>query len=278
MQKRVLAVNDISCVGRCSLTVALPVLSAAGIETSVLPTAILSTHTGGFDGYTFRDLTNDITPIVQHIKSLGRVYDGIFTGYLGSFSQLSEVTGLIRELKTENCLVTVDPVMADNGEYYSFFSDEFARGMALLCREADIITPNITEAFFLLGEKYRPGPYSRDWIRDLLLQLAALGPEKVVLTGVSPRAGSVANASYDKKTGAFGFCVSDKLDGFFPGTGDVFSSALLGAVLNGKTLEQAVQIAHDVTYAGILRTKRSGSDPRYGIDFEHGLGEYIRRL
>ena len=152
MQKRVLAVNDISCVGRCSLTVALPVLSAAGIETSVLPTAILSTHTGGFDGYTFRDLTNDITPIVQHIKSLGRVYDGIFTGYLGSFSQLSEVTGLIRELKTENCLVTVDPVMADNGEYYSFFRMNLPAGW-LFYAGRPILSRRILPRRFFFSEK-----------------------------------------------------------------------------------------------------------------------------
>lgn len=278
MQKRILAVNDISCVGRCSLTVALPVLSAAGIETSVLPTAVLSTHTGGFEGYTFRDLTEDISPIVDHLKSLGRPYDGIFTGYLGSFSQLAQISRLIDLLKNDSCFVAVDPVMADNGEYYSFFGDSFAQGMARLCRKADLITPNVTEAFFLLGRPFLPPPYSGETVRELLTALADLGPRQVVLTGVIPEPGKLENASYDRQTGEFSFCLSDRLDGFFPGTGDLFASALLGALLNGKTLRQAVSVAHQTTYAGILRTMKSGEDPRYGVNFEEGLGDYLAAL
>ena len=152
MQKRVLAVNDISCVGRCSLTVALPVISAGGMECSVLPTAVLSTHTGGFSGFTYRDLTADIRPAAEHWKSLGLRFDALFTGYLGSFEQLRIVSSVIDLFRSPDNLVLVDPVMADNGEFYSHFSYDFADGMAGLCRKADIITPNLTEAAFLTRE------------------------------------------------------------------------------------------------------------------------------
>jgi pyridoxine kinase len=153
-QKRIAAIHDISCVGRCSLTVALPILSAAGIDTGILPTAVLSTHTGGFENFTYRDLTEDITPIASHWKSLDLKFDALYSGFLGSYEQIDLVSNLFELFKDQDTLILVDPVMADNGEFYSVYSPEMAKGMARLCQKADIIVPNLTEAAFMLDEPY----------------------------------------------------------------------------------------------------------------------------
>jgi pyridoxine kinase len=163
-QKRLAAIHDISCFGKCSLTVALPIISAAGIETSVIPTAVLSTHTGGFKGYTFRDLTADLKPIAEHWSSLGLRFDAVYTGYLGSFEQLNIVSEIISLLKTADTLVIVDPVMADNGKLYASFPLNFPEGMKKLCSLADVIEPNLTEASLLLDLPYNEGPYTKDYI------------------------------------------------------------------------------------------------------------------
>jgi len=156
-QKRVAAIHDISCIGRCSLTVALPILCAAGIDTGVLPTAVLSTHTGGFEGFTYRDLTEDIGPITKHWQSLNLKFDALYSGFLGSFNQIDLVANLFSTIGGENTLIMVDPVMADNGVFYSVYSHDMAKGMAKLCSMADIIVPNLTEAAFMLEEEYVGG-------------------------------------------------------------------------------------------------------------------------
>lgn len=277
-QKRALAIHDISCFGKCSLTVALPILSAAGIETSVIPTAILSTHTGGFTGYTFRDLTEDIPAIAKHWKSLGLTFDAIYTGYLGSFEQLGVVSRLIDEFRGPDTLVCVDPVMADNGALYPAFGPDFPRGMAQLCRRADIIVPNLTEAALLLGRDYREGPYSGEEIEGTLRGLSALGPTRIVLTGVWSRPEKLGCASFDARTQTIRTEETDRIAGSYHGTGDVFASALLGSLLNGFFLEQSAQTAADFTAGSIRRTREAGTDVRFGVNFEAGLPEYIGRL
>ena len=182
--KRVAAVHDISGIGKCSLTAAIPVISAAGIETAVMPTAVLSTHTGNISGFTYRDLTDDLIPFAKHWKSLNVKFDGIYSGFLGSTKQVDIVCGFIDEFKTENTVVIVDPAMADGGKMYTTFDDEFANEMILLCRKADIIVPNLTEAAFLLGEEYIEPPYSKDYIERIIKKLLEIGPSMVVLTGV----------------------------------------------------------------------------------------------
>jgi len=279
MQKRALAVHDISCVGKCSLTVALPIISAAGIETSVLPTAVLSTHTGGFTGYTYRDLTSDIKPIMEHWKALGLKVDAIYTGYLGSFEQLRLVEELFDTFGgKDDTLILVDPVMADNGVFYTSFTPEFAKGMAKLCGKADIIVPNLTEAAFMLGEAYVGSGYDRAYIEGLLLRLSALGPKKVVLSGVTYEKGKLGAAAYDAETGKYSYYFEDEVEGYFHGTGDVFGSALLAALMNGKTLDEAIKITVSFTVAAIKRTKAAGSDIRYGVDFENCLGDLIKAV
>ena len=273
-----MAVHDLSCFGKCSLTVALPILSAAGAEVTALPTAVLSTHTGGFTGYTFRDLTEDIPAIVSHWKTLALHFDAIYTGYLGSFEQLELVSGIIDEFREKDTLVCIDPVMADGGKLYPAFRQDFPAGMAKLCAKADIIVPNMTEAAFLLGETYREGPYDEEYLTHLLRGLSALGPRRIVLTGVWTEPEHLGCAVYDAEAGRVGYAMSKRIDGSYHGTGDVFASALLGALLRGLTLRDAAQAAADFTAGSIRRTHAAGTDVRFGVNFEAGLPGYLRRL
>ncbi len=273
-QKRVVAIHDISCMGKCSLTVALPILSAAGHEVSVIPTAILSTHTGGFTGYTYRDLTNDIEPIVEHWEKQNVEVDAIYTGYLGSFMQLEIVSRLIKKLKKENTVIIIDPVMGDNGKLYSSFTNEFVQGMKKFCENADIIVPNITEATFILNKEYTKPPYTRGFIEELLHELSYLGAKKIILTGVSFTDESVGCAVYDSLTKEISYIFSKKVEGYYHGTGDVFASSLVGALISGVDTSKSAALAVDFTYESILRTKKAGTDTRFGVNFEEGLFDY----
>lgn len=266
-----MAIHDISCFGRCSLTVALPIISSSGVETTVLPTAVLSTHTGGFTGFTYRDLTQDILPIVDHWRSLELAFDAVYTGFLGSFEQVDIVSEIFDMLKKQNVLVVVDPVMADYGKLYSIFPSDFPAGMRKLCRKADLIVPNLTEAALLLDEPYHDAPHTRDEIDRILRSLSALGPGKVVVTGVSYDGIHLGSASYDAVTGEFSYTGERQIEPMYHGTGDVFASALVAALLGGRTLAQANAIAVRFTVASIARTKESGADNRFGVNFEAGL-------
>lgn len=277
-QNRVMAVHDISCFGKCSLTVALPVLSAAGVEVSVIPTAVLSTHTGGFTGFTYRDLTEDIPKIAQHWKTLNLDFDGIYTGFLGSFEQIHLVSELFDDFKGKDTLILVDPVMADNGELYKSFGPEFPQEMVKLCRKADVIVPNMTEAALLLNEPYRAGPYSKAYIDGLLEKLSGFGPQQIVLTGVYFDEGNLGAAAYDKKTGEISYVLSSRIEGSYHGTGDVFASALLSAMLNGFPLSKAVRVAVNFTAGSIARTKEAKTDVRFGVNFEAGIPQFIHEL
>ena len=277
-QKRIAAIHDISCLGKCSLTVALPIISAAGIETSVIPTAVLSTHTGGFTGYTFRDLTEDIEPIAEHWKSLDIGFDGIYTGYLGSIEQVEIVAGVINALRGEDTLLVVDPVMADDGKLYVSFPPEFPEEMKKLCRMADVIVPNITEASLLLNVEYKKGPYSTEYIEDMLKALAGLGPDKIVLTGVCFDETRLGAASYDAKSGKIEYAFENAIPGLYHGTGDVFASALVSGLLNGKTLEESCEIAVSFTVKSIERTRAAGTPAHFGVNFETELPGLMKDL
>jgi len=277
-QKRVAAVHDISCFGRCSLTVALPIISAAGVETAVIPTAVLSTHTGGFTGFTYRDLTDDIKPIVDHWKTLDLEFDAIYTGFLGSFEQIDLVIGLFDRLSSETTMKVVDPVMADNGELYKIFPPDFPKGMRKLCAEADVIIPNITEAALMLGEEYIDGPYDKRYIESLLKRLGKIGAEKVVLTGVFFDDKELGAAAYDSVTGEIGYAFSERIEGYYHGTGDVFGSALVASLMNGRSLNDSVKIAVTFTAGSIRRTKDAGTDIRFGVNFEEGIPKLIKDL
>jgi pyridoxine kinase len=276
--KRVTAIHDISGFGKCSLTVALPIISAAGIECTVLPTAVLSTHTGGFTGFTYRDLTEDIQPIADHWKSLNIRFDAIYTGFLGSFEQLHLIGKFFDTFRTGDNIILVDPVMADNGELYKIFTPEFAAGMRELCSKADIIIPNLTEAALLLGEPYNPGPYNKTYIEGIMQRLSAIGPGKIVLTGVYFDNSQLGAAAYDAVTKETTYTFADRIPGYYHGTGDVFGSALLGAILNGFTLSEATAIAVRFTASAIGKTAREGTDVRFGVNFEQTIPELIEDL
>lgn len=277
-QKRVAAIHDISGFGKCSLTVALPIISAAGIETSVMPTAVLSTHTGGFTGFTYRDLTEDLPPFAAHWKSLGLQFDALYSGFLGSFEQIDIVEDIFRQFRTEDNLIMVDPVMADNGELYSIYTSEMAKGMARLCKSADLIVPNLTEAAFLLEREYQEGPYEKQEIEELLKALAALGPKKVVLTGVWFDESQLGSAGYDSTTGEISYAFSERIEGSYHGTGDVYGSALLAGLLNGLGLQKSMQLAVDFTCGAIRRTKAAGTDIRFGVNFEMEIPTLLKNL
>ena len=283
MQKRVMTIQDISCQGRCSLTVALPILSACGIETAILPTAVLSTHTGGFTGFTFRDLTDDITPISDHWKTLDRHYDAIYTGFMGSAHQIDLVQQMFRDFKDQGTVIMVDPAMADNGVLYKTYTKEMVEGTIGLAKMSDIVIPNQTEAAYLLGEEYKGDVKTPEEAEALMKKLAALGPKYVVVTGISFEEGKLGAGSYDSTTGKISYAFQDRAPGYFHGTGDVFASAFLGAYLQAKPgedpLAKGVQVAVDYTCDCIHRTIAEKQDIKYGVAFEMEvpkLLEYIK--
>ena len=259
------------------MTAAIPIISAAGIETAAMPTAVLSTHTGDLTGFTYRDLTGDLRPFAAHWKSLGIRFDGIYSGFLGSTEQVEIVSSFIDDFKGGGTVVLVDPAMADGGIMYTTFDSGFAKEMTSLCKKADIIVPNITEAFFLLGEEYIEPPYSKEFIEALANRLLRLGPPMVVLTGVSFDDDKIGCAVFQKGKEPF-YRFSEKYSGTYYGTGDIFASALLGAYLRGKSIFESAEIALDFTCAAIKRTFEAKTDTRLGVNFEQGLGDYINRL
>ncbi len=266
---RVLAINDISCVGKCSLTVSLPILSACGITCDVLPTAILSTHTGGFEGYTFRDLTCDFPAILQQWKTLGLRFDCIYSGYLGSIEQIDFVAKIRREFLTENGTFVVDPVMGDNGTLYKGFDGAYVAKMRELCKRADYILPNLTEACRLADI-----PYPAKETKTLLQTLRTICPRPIV-TGVL-EGQSISVCYLDE--GREKRYSTQNVEGFFHGAGDVFSSAFVGALLKGKSEEEAIRLADDFTTAAIKRTAIEVPDKKYGLNFEAEIFAFLKNL
>lgn len=277
MQKQVLAIHDLSCVGRCSLTVALPVLSACGIHTSALPTALLSTHTGDFHGYTCLDLTQEMHGVIDHFASLPLHFDGVYSGFLGSFEQIEMVGDVIGRYQHQDGLTVVDPVMADHGRLYATYTQEMAEGMGALCHLADVIVPNLTEASILLQRPYTPHPDEKE-IRSILEALAArFGCGQVIITGVHHQ-GELGAAGFCAADGSFSYAGSPMLPQVFYGTGDVFASALMGAILCGKTTGEATRIAVDFTHEAMVHTLENGLPLRYGVAFEQAIPGLLRRL
>lgn len=275
--KRILTVQDISCVGKCSLTVALPVISAAGIETAVLPTAVLSNHTA-FDGFTFRDLTEDIEGISAQWKKEKITFDAIYTGYLGSLKQIALVEKLFEDYKQEHSFYLVDPAMGDNGKLYPGFSEDYAKAMAGLCGKADLILPNLTEAAYLLDEEYVPSGYDRAYIKRLLRKLAGLGCKEVALTGISFEKGQLGTMAYRAETDTFFEYYNEQEPVSFHGTGDVFAASLLGAKESGLSTENALKVAVDYTLACIKETMADENANWYGVNFESAIPVYLDLL
>ena len=271
--KRVLTIQDISCLGKCSLTIALPVISALGAETVILPTAVLSTHTM-FRNFTCKDLSDQIEPIAAHWKSEGVAFDAIYTGYLGTAEQVDQIKELFRNFRGEDTVIIVDPVMADNGKLYPAFDMDYVKKNAELCAEADIIVPNITEASLMTGMEYRED-YDESYVKELLARLNELGAGISVLTGVSLEKGKTGVMGYERETGEYYIYQNRRIDAAYHGTGDLFSSTCVGQILRGLNWRDAMRIAADYTAHTIEVTLQNPDKPWYGVDFEATIPELL---
>lgn len=284
--KRIVTIQDISCLGKCSLTVALPIISAMGVEACVIPTAVLSTHTV-FKGFTFHDLTGEIAPICDHWKKENFHFDAIYTGYLGSFEQLSLMHKLIDDFGGNGTMAIIDPCMADNGKLYPGFTQEFAFAMAKLAARADVVVPNMTEASFMLGIPYVSTGYDEAYVKKMIKDIAALGAKRIVLKGVEFAedqetfkgvAGKIGIVAYDAEKDVFTSYFHEKISESFHGTGDIFASVLTGALMRGRTLEESYSLAADFVVEAIKETTRQSKHNWYGVDFETVFPYLIKRL
>ena len=273
--KKILTIQDISCYGQCSITVALPIISACGFETAIIPSAVLSTHTGGFKNFTFHDLTEDIPLIQKHWQDEKIFYDAIYTGYLGSIKQIEYMKNIMSTLLKKDGLKIVDPVMGDDGKLYSIFDMNFVNEMKKLCAIADIIIPNITEACFLTGMEYKE-KYDENYILTLVKKLQEFNKNlTIILTGVSYKEGKIGVVVYEKEK--ISYYEHKKIEKGCHGTGDVYSSAFVGALMNKKSLFDSAKIAADYVVMCIEKTKKDESH-WYGVKFEGLLGELIKMV
>ena len=268
----VAAIHDMSGFGRCSLTVAIPVLSAMGIQCCPLPTAFLSTHTGGFENFTFLDMTDEMPKVAAHWKSLGLQFRAVYSGFLGSERQIGIVEDFIRDFRRADSVVVVDPVMGDHGAVYQTYTPAMCAGMARLAEQADVITPNLTEAALLLGVPYDALPAGADGCREIVERLSLEGRRSVVLTGASTAPHLTGAMCFDAASGRTEAVQTRRVDREFHGTGDVFASVLTGALVHGRPLSEAAGQAVEFIRACAERTAAEALPLREGADFEPLLG------
>ena len=271
---RVAAIHDLSGFGRCSISVILPVLSAMGVQVCPVPTAVLSSHTGGLGDPVIRDLTDYIEPALRHYQSLGVEFEAVYTGFLGSGEQVDCCLEFFKAY--HKALKIVDPVMGDNGRPYRTCTPELRRRMSELAAAADIITPNITEAAMLLEESYPAAPLTRSEAKSMLLRLSHMGPKRVVITGAELAQGGLASLGYDGENGSFWYVPCEYIPVHYPGCGDIYASVLLGAELSGASLPIAMARAAAFTELCVKTTYSYGSDPRYGVMLESVLGSLLK--
>lgn len=272
--KKILTIQDISCVGQCSLTVALPILSACGIETCILPSAVLSTHTAGFKNFTFRDLTEDMPGIKEHWMSEGISFDAIYTGYLGSTRQIDYVCDIYSAVCKKDGLLIVDPAMADNGKLYVGFDMEFVEAMKGLCAKADYIIPNITEACLLTGLEYKT-KYDKNYIDEIISELVKIGCKNIILTGVSYTEDKIGIVVYEN--GQYSYYEHERHGKGCHGTGDIYASSFVGALVRGKDAYNSAKIAADYTVECIKSTQEEDNH-WYGAKFEPSLIKLIKAI
>lgn len=267
MLKRVFAIHDMSGIGKCSLSAAIPIISALGVECNPIPTAILSSHTGEMEGYTFRDLTDDLTAYVNHWKTLDIKPDCIYIGYLASLKQIETVKYIINSFADSETLFICDPAMADSGRLYTGFDDDFVSNMAQLCKTADIITPNLTEAALITKTEYKPDA-DEEYLNDIIEKLKEYTKRYIVLTGVNPDKSKTGCLIYDKLSDKTVFLASEKYPGTYYGTGDIFTSVLCGCTVNGIDIFRSAEIALEFTSKSVKETYINQTDTRFGLAFE----------
>ena len=271
--KRVLTVQDISCLGKCSTTIALPVISALGSETVILPTALLSTHSI-FENFTCKDLSDQIMPIAKHWQSQDVKFDAIYTGYLGTEEEIDMMKELFRMFGGEDTLIIVDPAMGDRGVLYPAFDEAYAKKNTELCAGADIILPNITEASFMTGLPYKE-EYDESYTKAMLQALNAFGAKVSILTGVSLEEGKTGIMGYDREKDSYFSYQNKKVGAQFHGTGDLFASTFVGEVMKGLDWTDAIRIAADYTAHTIEVTMQNPKKSWYGVDFETTIPDLI---
>lgn len=273
MNKKVLTVQDISCYGQCSITVALPIISAWGYETAILPSAILSTHTSGFKNYTVHDLSNEIPKIISHWENEGIKYDALYVGYLGEIEHIDQVIQIKNELLNKDALFVLDPVMGDDGKLYSAFNMDYVKAIRRLIKEADIILPNLTEACFLTDIEYKEN-YDEPYIKDIVNKLIELGAKKIVLTGIAYEKEATGVFVYDGND--YHHFVHPRINKSYHGTGDVYASTFLGAYLGHHDLMKSAIVASDFVVEAIKNTL---NDPahNYSVKFEPLLVDFIKK-
>ena len=269
---RVAVIHDMSGFGRCSLTVAMPILSAMGIQCCPLPTAFLSTHTGGFEGFTFLDMTDELPKVAAHWKSLGLDFRAVYSGFLGSERQITIVEDFLRKFRGPDTVAVIDPVMGDHGAVYQTYTPAMCAGMTRLAELADVITPNLTEAALLLGIPYRELPTGEAGCREIVERLSLNGRRSVVLTGASTAPELTGAMCFDARTGRTEAVQTRRVPQEFHGTGDVFASVLTGALVQGASLPNAARQAVDFVRACAERTAKAGIPMREGVEFEPLLG------
>ena len=276
--KKVAAIHDLSCFGRCALTVIIPTLSAMGEQVVPVPTCLLSSHTGGFTDMYFEDLSGAMEDVADHFDRLGLHFDAIYTGFLGSYGQIETVRRFIDRFAEKGTLVLVDPVMGDGGKLYSTYTEELMRGMSRLCHSADVITPNLTEACFLTGTPYVDtsvmGKEQLDeYVSGLCDRLASVGAKKAVITGIHEGEDKLCVRGKDYETGKQFTYSFERVKKNYPGTGDLFACVLLGALLRGESFESAMVLASDFTRRVMDYSSRFGTPEREGVALEAFLGE-----
>lgn len=269
MSKKILTIQDISCYGQCSITVALPILSAYGIEAAILPSAILSTHTAGFKDFTVLDLTEEMPKIINHWINEGIKFDAIYTGYIGDVRQFDYILECKDKLLAEDGLFIVDPAMADHGKMYPALNEDIIKGMKRICSVADYIMPNITEAAFLTGNEYKEN-YSFEYINNLLIDLYKLGADNIILSGVSYENNKIGAIAYDGND-IYEY-YSDKQERSYHGTGDIFSSILVANILNNVNIKDNLRDAVEFIIKCIKNTADDNMHA-YGVKFEEILAK-----
>lgn len=276
--KRIVTIQDLTCLGKCALSTALPVISAMGVEAAVLPTALLSTHTA-FPHFTFHDLSSELPTIVSLWKEEGFTFDGIYTGYLGTLTQMDMVSSFIDDFKSSDTFVFLDPVLGDHGVFYAGFDENSAKTMGKLCAKADIITPNLTEACLLLGKDYpKDGVCDESYCKTLLKELSQLGAKKVVMTGASFETSQLGVMAYDRETDSYFSYFNKKLPMSFHGTGDLFSSTCVGAICRGLSFEDSLTLAVDFTLESIKCSLKDPNRRWYSVNFEEAIPMLVDRL
>ncbi len=275
---RIAAIHDLSGFGRCSLTVALPILSVMGAQCCPVPTASLSTHTGaGFEGFSFLDMTDEIPKFTAHWASLGLAFDAIYSGFLGSEAQIALVRDFIATFQTPKTQIIIDPVMGDHGEIYKTYTPKMCQGMVELAAQAHVITPNMTEAALLLGRPYHEMPTRLPGIEQVVSELSLRGTRSVVLTGVSVYEDTTGAVCYDCVTGHAHVVQTDCVPRTFHGTGDIFASVLTGALVRGHSVHQATKQAVAFVHACVQRSAAQNLTEQAGVDFEPLLGQLTKR-